>query len=125
MAYLPEYEVGDEDEAQDDQSHVELLPLSGAELEDDVAQDTEADTVSNGVAEHHRDHRDESGESLTDIGEVEELHRVEHQYTHEHQCATCGRTGDQQEDGGEEERENEEHTCGKRGQSTSSALCNT
>lgn len=125
MACLPEYEVGDEDEAQDDQSHVELLPLSGAELEDDVAQDTEADAVSNGVAEHHRDHCDERGESLTDIGEVEEFHRVEHQYANEHQCATCCSTGNEQEDRGEEEREDEEHARREGGQSASSALSDT
>ena len=97
---LPEYKVGDKDEAQDDQCRIELLPLSGAELEDDVAQDAEADTVGDRVAEHHRDHRDEGGEGFADIGEVEELHRVEHQHADKDECATCRRAGDEQEDGG-------------------------
>lgn len=75
-----------------------FFPLSGAELEDYVAQDAKADAVGDGVTEHHRDHRDESGEGFTDIREVEELHRVKHQYTYEDQGATGCSTGDQQED---------------------------
>ena len=122
---LPEYKVGDKDEAQDDQCRIELLPLSGAELEDDVAQDAEADTVGDRVAEHHRDHRDEGGEGFADIGEVEELHRVEHQHADKDECATCRRAGDEQEDGGKEEGEDEEHAGRERGQTAPPALGDT
>lgn len=106
--FLLEYEIGDEDKAEDDERGIELIPLPCANLQDDIAQDTQADAVGNGIAEHHCYHRDEGGECLTDVGEVEELHGVEHQHADKNQSATRGSSWDEEENGRQEERNKEE-----------------
>lgn len=56
---LAEGVVEDEENSQYVESDVEILPLSREHFDEHITEDTKADTVSDGVTEYHRNHRDE------------------------------------------------------------------
>ena len=55
---LRESIVQREKDGQNEECPVEVSLASGKELNQYVAHDAQADTVCNGIAEHHGDHRD-------------------------------------------------------------------
>ena len=55
---LAENKVGNENEREDDECRVKLLPLARAELQNDIAQYAEAYTIGYTVTQHHGNHGD-------------------------------------------------------------------
>ena len=47
--FLPEYEIDDKQYGEDEKGGIELLELEGTELDNDIAENTETDTVGNAV----------------------------------------------------------------------------
>ena len=59
---LSESIIDEQEDAQDIERRIQILELTHHHLDQYITQDTEADTIGNTVAEHHRNHCDEGWE---------------------------------------------------------------
>ena len=62
VALLAENIIEKQEDAQDIERRIQILELAHHHLDQYVTQNSEADTIGNTVAEHHRNHRDEGRE---------------------------------------------------------------
>ena len=60
--HLAEYIIEEQEDAQDIERKIQILELTHHHLDQYIAQDSEADTIGDTVAEHHRNHRDKGRE---------------------------------------------------------------
>ena len=75
---LSEYKVYNEKQRQDNECCVEFFKASRANLQDDIAKNSQADAISDRVSEYHGDHGDESGECFAHLVEVHFLNAIYH-----------------------------------------------
>ena len=59
---LAENIIEEQEDAQDIERRIQVLELTHHHFDQYIAQDSEADAIGDTVAEHHRNHRDESWE---------------------------------------------------------------
>lgn len=79
---LCKQEGGQEDDADDPRSDRDLFDLAREDRDDDVCDDTCADTLGNGVAEHHDDERHECDDRVGGVLPVHFDNGGHHQHAH-------------------------------------------
>ena len=62
LYFLSESIIDEQEDAQDIERKIQILELTHHHLDQYITQNAEADAIGDAVAEHHRNHRDESWE---------------------------------------------------------------
>ena len=119
------YNTEDEQGSCDPHDRGYILDLAGADLQDDPYQESEHDTVRDGVCERHEDHGNESADNIRDVSvEFHLQNGFGHQQSDEDQSRRGSEARDRQEDRGQEQSQNEQNTGGDSSQTGTSASGN-
>ena len=90
-----------------------------------IRDDTQGDTLGDGVQERHREDRDVCRDRLEQVIPLYLYNLLDHQESDDDQCRSGREARDRQEDRGEEQREQEEETRNDRGETGTATLCDT
>ena len=104
---------------------VDLLEIAAQQVDEHVGYDSEHNSVRDGVAQRHCNHSDECRDGLGVVAEINVLDRSHHKHTHDNQYRCSGRSGDGEEDRGEEECDCKAKSRNEGSQTAASSLCDS